>query len=107
MHAFMLEYSLRAATPAEHAELREQLAPAFAAVRGLVSKTWHANDDRGRYGGFYVFADKPSFDAFVASELYETVRSHTALTDLVTNDYAINERATAVTSGPASALVHA
>ena len=50
MHALVVSYSLRDATPGEHAELCEQLAPAVAAVRGLTSTTWLTNTATGRHG---------------------------------------------------------
>jgi hypothetical protein len=101
MHALVVSYSLHDATPSEHAELCEQLAPAVAAVRGLASTTWLANPATGRYGGFYVFETKPDFDRFVASELYEAFSSHDSIRNLNAADYAISERPTAMTRGPA------
>jgi len=100
VHAFLLSYGLRDATPAEHAELCEQLAPAVAAVPGLVSATWLANPATGRFGGFYVFASRGDFDRFVASELFEALRAHHSVRDVSTSDYAVSARPTAVTGGP-------
>lgn len=104
MHALFVSYRLRGATAAEHAELCAQLAPAFAAVVGLVSLTWLANQATARYGGFYVFRDKPAFDAFVASELFEALRSHRAVDELTASEFEIDQRPTALTRGPAQAL---
>jgi hypothetical protein len=99
MHALVISYSLRGATPGEHAELCEQLAPAVAAVRGLTSTTWLTNPAAGRYGAFFVFETKPDFDRFVASELFAAIASHSTIDGLVATDYAISDRPTAVTSG--------
>jgi hypothetical protein len=104
MHALFVSYRLRGATAAEHAELCAQLAPAFAAVAGLVSLTWLANQATARYGGFYVFRDKPAFDAFVASELFEALRSHRAVDELTGSEFEIDQRPTALTRGPARSL---
>lgn len=101
MHALFVSYRLRGATAAEHAELCAQLAPAFAAVPGLVSLTWLSNEATTRYGGFYVFRDKPAFDAFVASELFDALRSHHAIDELTAGDFSIDHRPTAVTRGQA------
>jgi hypothetical protein len=100
MHALFVNYGLRGATPGEHAELCAQLAPAFAAVPGLISLVWLSNDATGRYGGFYIFEQKPSFDAFIASELYEALRSHRAIDGLTTSDFSIDNGPTALTRGP-------
>lgn len=89
MHALIVDYGLRGATAAEHAELCEQLAPALAAVPGLVSLVWLSNEATGRYGGFYIFDHKPAFDAFVASELYEALRGQPSIRALTTADFSI------------------
>jgi hypothetical protein len=99
VHALVITYSLRDATPSEHAELCEQLAPAVAAVRGLTSTTWLTNPATGRHGAFFVFETKPDFDRFVASELFGTISLHGSIRDLTASDYAISGRPTAVTRG--------
>jgi hypothetical protein len=99
MHAFVVSYALGDATPDEHAELCEQLAPAVAAVRGLASTTWLTNPATGHYGAFFVFETKPDFDCFVASELFGTLSSHSSIRDLTASDYTISDRPTAVTRG--------
>ncbi len=104
MHALFVSYRLRGVTAAEHAELCAQLAPAFAAVPGLVSLTWLSNEATARYGGFYVFRDKPAFDAFVASELFEALRSHRAVGELTATEFQVDQRPTALTRGPARAF---
>jgi hypothetical protein len=63
MHALFVTYTLRDADPAQHAELCEQLAPAVAAVPGLLAKTWLTNCETGRFGGFYVFATRADSSA--------------------------------------------
>lgn len=90
MHSLIVTYALDGASSAEHAELCEQLAPAFAAFPGLVAVTRLANEATGRYGAFYVFETKSAFDRFVASELFETVRSHRTVRDVTTSDFAVD-----------------
>jgi hypothetical protein len=104
MHALLVTYRLEGASAAEHAELCEQLAPAFAVVPGLVSLTWFANEALGRYGGFYVFADRAAFDSFIASELFDALRSHRSVAELTASEFGIQEGPTAVTRGPARTL---
>jgi hypothetical protein len=99
MHALYLAYGLRYATPPQLAELSAQLAPAFAAFPGLVAQTWLRNDATGRYGSFAIFDDKRAFERFVASELFETIRSHPAVAAVEAVDFVVDERATAITRG--------
>jgi hypothetical protein len=104
MHALIVTYGLGDCGPTEHDELCEEIAPAIAAVEGLVSKTWLANPATGRYGGFYVFEAKGNFDRFVASELFETLCTHRSISGLMTSDFSINSRPTAVTRGTTQAV---
>jgi hypothetical protein len=99
MHALLLSYSLGAGRDAEHSELCEQLAPAVAAVRGLVTGTWFGNPETGRYGGFYTFETKSDLDRFVASELFDAIVSHRELTAVTASEFGITARATAITRG--------
>lgn len=102
MHAFVTTYRVEGTTPIEHAELCEQLAPAFAAVPGLVSETWLVNEGAGRFGAFYVFGDEASFHAFVASELFASLHARADVTELVTSDFRVEPAPTAITRGPSS-----
>jgi hypothetical protein len=100
MHALFISYSLRDANPAQHAELCEQLAPAVAAVPGLVSKTWLVNAETGRFGGFYVFESRAAFERYVASELFATLMSLGSVVDeVVTSEFSVAGIPTALTKG--------
>jgi hypothetical protein len=104
MHALVVTHGLREVTPVEHAELCEQVAPAVAAVPGLVEAIWLANTVTGRYGSFYLFDGKGSFDRFAASELFDTLRSLPAISGLATSEFGVADGPTAITrSRPAGA----
>lgn len=103
----MITYTVPQPDRAAHAELCDELAPAFAAVRGLRSKTWLVNAATRRYGAFYVFESKSDFDAFVASELYALASERLGLEDVVATDFAVNPGPTAVTRGPLGASARA
>jgi hypothetical protein len=99
MHALVVTYGLaKGATPAELAELCEELEPAFAAAPGLVSKLWLTNPVTARHGGFYLFEGKPAFDRFVASELFGVLRSHPSLVNLTAADFSVNGTPAAATT---------
>jgi hypothetical protein len=100
MHALFVSYVLRDSDPAQHAELCEQLAPAVAAVPGLLSKTWLANTETGRFGGFYVFASRAAFERYVASELFDTLMSAHSIDDVTTSEFSVACTPTALTRGP-------
>lgn len=93
MHALFVSYRLGSVSPAEHAELRAQLRPAFAAVPGLVSATWLQDPATSRFGAFYVFESRPAFDCFVASELYAATHEHVDIDDLIASEFAVEASA--------------
>jgi hypothetical protein len=100
MHALFVTYALRNSDPAQHAELCEQLAPAVAAVPGLLAKTWLTNSETGRFGGFYVFASRAAFERYVASELYDTLLSPGSVRDATASDFSVAVTPTVLTRGP-------
>jgi hypothetical protein len=100
MHALFVTYALRNSDPAQHAERCEQLAPAVAAVPGLLAKTWLTNPETGRFGAFYVFVSRAAFERYVASELYETLVSPGSVSDVTASDFAVADAPTALTRGP-------
>jgi Putative mono-oxygenase ydhR len=102
MHALFISYALRDSDPVQHAELCEQLAPAVAAVPGLVSKTWLANAETGRFGGFYVFESRAAFERYVASELFDTLTSLGSIAEVVTTEFSVALTPTALTRGSLS-----
>ena len=88
VHTLVVTYALQGATPPEHAELCEQLAPALLAVQGLVSLSWLRNGATARYGSLYVFSTKQACDHFVSSEIFDALRTHAAVADFTSNDFA-------------------
>jgi len=105
MHISIFEYRIRDIDDAGWSEACDALAPAFAAVPGLVSKVWLHGDADVR-GGVYLWENKAAFEAFLASDLGQAVGSHPNIADLTIRDYAIDEGPTTVTRGiPASATI--
>ena len=100
MHALFVTYALRDTDPLQYAELCEQLAPAVAAVPGLLAKTWLTNSETGRFGGFYVFDARTSFERYVASELYHTLLSPSSVCDVAASEFSVTCIPTALTGGP-------
>jgi Putative mono-oxygenase ydhR len=100
MHALFVSYALRHSNPVQHAELCEQLAPAVAAFPGLVSKTWLANAETDRFGGFYVFESRAAFERYVASELFDTLTSLPSVHDVTTSEFSVARAPTVLTRGP-------
>ena len=77
----------------------EEVAPAFAAVPGLVSKTWMADEASGLYGGLYLVDGEPALSAYLVSDLFRGgVLGNPALADVTVRTAAVAEGPTRVTA---------
>jgi hypothetical protein len=99
MHIQIINFQLSGVTEEDYAALCDELAPAFAAVPGLVRKVWLANSDTGTYGGAYVWRDRQAMEDFTKTELFESVAQHPALTNITSEDFGVLEGPTEVTRG--------
>ena len=99
MYIQIINFQLSGATEEEYAALCDELAPAFAAVPGLVRKVWLANSDTGTYGGVYVWRDRQAMKDFTQTELFESVEKHPALTNITSVDFGVLEGPTQITRG--------
>lgn len=81
-----------------------EMAPAFAALPGLIAKVWLADPAAGTYGGVYLFRDRPAMEAYAASELFATVAAFPHFDGIVARDFAVYEDLTRVTQ-PGAELV--
>jgi hypothetical protein len=99
MHVLVVNFRLSGVSEEQYAALCDELAPAFAEVPGLESKTWLADSENGVYGGVYLFADRESFDAFAASDLAAGVANHPNLADVTMKHFGVLEDPSRVTHG--------
>ena len=74
-----------------------EMAPAFAALPGLLAKVWLADPATGTYGGVYLFRDRAAMEAYAASELFATVAAFPHFADIVARDFAVYDDLTRLT----------
>jgi hypothetical protein len=101
----IINFSLNGISDAEYRKQCEEVAPAFAAVPGLLSKVWLADPSNGVYGGVYTFRDAPAADAYLDSDLMAHVATNPAFVDVTARRFAVLEAPTAVTRGLAGAAL--
>lgn len=70
MHTLIVTFTLDGVDHAAFGDLANEVAPAFAGVPGLMAKVWLADEERGVYGGVYVFETEAAADAYLASDLF-------------------------------------
>lgn len=74
-------------------------AEGIANVPGLISKTWAADFETGTFASFYIWEDKASMDAFMASPAIARVAAEPFLKDLNITAIPVHEGASAITRG--------
>ena len=99
MQALIINFNLDGITRSDYEGVCNELAPAFAAVPGLISKHWLADEANNTYGGIYLFQDQVALDGFLASELFAGVGGNPALVNATANPFSILEGPTRVTRG--------
>jgi len=99
MEVVIINFSLEGLSEADYRAECDKIAPAFAAVPGLVSKVWLADTEGGVYGGVYTFEDGAAVDAFMSSDLAQHVASTPAFAGVSVRRFGVLEGPTAVTRG--------
>ena len=74
-------------------------AEAIAQVPGLIHTTWMVDFEAGTFASFYLWEDKASMDAFMASPAIAKVAAEPFLKDLVITAMPVHEEASAITRG--------
>ena len=99
MHIAIVNFRLKNMTHAEFAAACDELAPAYAAAPGLVSKVWLSDPTGNTYGGVYTWQDLSAFRAFMDSDLAKAAMTNPHFTDVVVKDFAVLNGPTRVTRG--------
>ena len=101
MHIMVVNFNLKGITEEDYLGLIEPIAPAFAGIPGLVSKTWLASKVTNTYGGVYVWSDRGAMEAYKDSDIYKGMQANPHFENVTVTDFAVVENATRVTRGPA------
>jgi hypothetical protein len=100
----VVNFSLEGMTESEYLKLCDDVAPALAAVPGLVSKVWLVDRANGVYGGVYTFENGAAVDAHLATDLGQ-VAAIPGLVNVSVRRFEVLAEPTAITRGlvPATA----
>jgi len=100
MHILVINFKLKDITEEDYLGLIEPIAPAFAGLPGLISKTRLANAESNTYGGVYVWSDRRTMEAYKETDIYKGMRANPHFENVTITDFAVVEGATRVTRGP-------
>ena len=101
MHVLIVNFTLKGINEADYRGLVEPIAPAFAGLPGLISKTWLANAETNTYGGVYVWSDRGAMETYKETDIYKGMLANPHFENVTATDFAVVESATRVTRGPA------
>ena len=79
MHIQVINFNLEGINRAEYEAVCNELAEAFAALPGLISKHWLADDENNTYGGVYIWESKDAYEGYLKSDLFATYYYHIQL----------------------------
>ena len=105
MHVQIVNFNLQDLSDADYRKACDGLAPVFADVPGLVSKTWLADEATNTYGGIYTWVDRAAMEAFASSDLFKSVAANPNFANITSRDFAVLAGPTAITQAriPAAA----
>ena len=99
MHIQVVSFTLSGIDESQFRTECDELAPAFAALPGLISKVWLADSTSGTYGGVYTWEDRHAMQRFAESDLFKAVVSHPNLVGVTSRDFGVIEGPTRLTHG--------
>jgi len=93
-----IQFDLRC-TPAEFRGHADHVAGAIAAVPGLLWKVWILDEERGRAGGVYLFADRLAATAYVDGPIVNGLRKNPALANVEVRLFDVLDGPSVITRG--------
>ena len=103
MQILIVNFNLDGLSEEEFESRCDEIAPAFAAVRGLASKVWLADRVEGTFGGVYTFESEKAVDDFLHSDLFTGVGSTPGLVNISVRRFGVLDGPTRVTRGSTQA----
>jgi len=99
VHILVVNFNLKGISEEDYLGMIEPIAPAFAGLPGLISKTWLANEETNTYGGVYVWSDRGAMEAYKQTDIYKGMQANPHFENVTVTDFAVVENATRVTRG--------
>ena len=87
MHILIINFILNNVTRPEYEAIGDQVSGAFAAIPGLISKKWLANEDTNTYGGVYLWKDRQAMLDYKESEIFKSLGSNPAFANITLTDF--------------------
>jgi heme-degrading monooxygenase HmoA len=99
MHILIVNFNLEGIGEEEYRGVAESVAPAFADLPGLVSKTWLADAKTNTYGGVYLWRSREAMEAYKETDIYKGMQANPHFENFSVRDFEILEEPTRTTHG--------
>jgi hypothetical protein len=99
VHIQIVNFHLNGIDDAEYRQACHQEAPTFAAIPGLLSKVWLADQSTNTYGGIYTWRDRHAMQNFLDGELFRGFSDDPHVMHLTSRDFGVLDAPTQVTRG--------
>jgi len=93
-----IQFDLRC-TAAEYRGLADHVAGAIARVPGLLWKLWIVDEERGRGGGNYLFADRAAARAYLEGPIVSRLRDNPAVAGIEVRLFDVIDEPSVLTRG--------
>jgi len=98
MKLLIINFNLENLSREDFEKVCEEVAPAFEAIPGLISKTWLADSDSNTYGGIYAFENKEALDGYLDSEIFKGLGDNPHFANVSVKKFSILEKPSKVTN---------
>jgi hypothetical protein len=105
VHIQIVNFKLNGIDEAQYSQMCEEEAAVFAAIPGLVSKVWLADESTNTYGGIYTWRDRQAMQDYLGSDLFRGITVDPSIKDLTSRDFGVLDAPTEITRGLALAHV--
>ena len=86
MHILIINFNLENLARPDYEAVCDEVSGAFAAIPGLVSKKWLANEETNT-GGVYLFNDRQAMLDYRESELFKSLGENPAFVNISITDF--------------------
>ncbi|HYI15693.1 MAG TPA: YdhR family protein [Thermomicrobiales bacterium] len=104
MQIQVINFQLKDLPVEEFQTLCDAIAPQWAAIPGLVSKVWIANEATNTYGGVYTWETREALDNYLQSDLFKAIMTNPNFTNATSSEFDVIEGPTRVTHGLAAVV---
>ena len=89
MHVLIINFNLDGIDHDQYAASCDEVAPVFAAIPGLISKQWLADQATNTYGGVYLWKDAQAMRDYKASDVFAGLANNPSFINVTATDFAL------------------